>query len=66
MASNNCFNSPTCSSMTAHFGGIASPAEGVSLVLETIVIAFGWVGKILTISHQTPRPAVTLPWRLRQ
>src|SRR5215471_6771518 len=27
IASNNCFNSPTCTSMTAHFGGSGSPAE---------------------------------------
>jgi len=28
MALNNCFNSPTCTSMTEHLGGSGSPAEG--------------------------------------
>jgi hypothetical protein len=38
MALNNCFNSPTCTSMTEHLGGIGSPAEGLSLVPEVFVI----------------------------
>ena len=38
MALNNCFNSPTCTSMTAHLGGIGSPAEGLSLAPEAFVI----------------------------
>ena len=39
MALNNCFNSPTCTSMTEHLGGIGSPAEALSLVPEAFVIA---------------------------
>jgi len=38
MALNNCFNSPTCTSMTEHLGGIGSPAEALSLVPEAFVI----------------------------
>jgi len=38
MALNSCFNSPTCTSMTEHLGGIASPAEGLSFVPEVFVI----------------------------
>jgi hypothetical protein len=30
MASNNCLNSPTCTSMTAHLAGIGSPADALS------------------------------------
>src|SRR4029077_8391285 len=30
MASNNCLNSPTCTSMTAHLAGIRSPADALS------------------------------------
>src|SRR6201987_2201155 len=30
MASNNCLNSPTCTSMTAHLPGIGSPADALS------------------------------------
>ena len=36
MALNNCFNSPTCTSMTEHLGGSGSPAEGLSLVPESV------------------------------
>jgi hypothetical protein len=38
MALNNCFNSPTCTSMTEHLGGSGSPVEGLSLVPEAFVI----------------------------
>src|SRR5260370_19946740 len=38
MALNNCFNSPTCTSMTEHLGGIGSPEEALSLVPEAYVI----------------------------
>src|SRR5437762_503529 len=38
MALNNCFNSPTCTSMTEHLGGSGSPAEGLSWVPEGLVI----------------------------
>src|ERR1700737_5556152 len=38
MALNNCFNSPTCTSMTEHLGGIGSPEEALSLVPEAFVI----------------------------
>jgi hypothetical protein len=38
MALNNCFNSPTWTSMTEHLGGIASPSEALSLVPERFVI----------------------------
>src|SRR5216684_8153306 len=37
MASNNCLNSPTCTSMTAHLAGIESPADALSF--ERLVIA---------------------------
>src|SRR6476646_6379888 len=39
IALNNCFNSPTCTSITAHLGGIGSPAEGLSVAPEAFVIA---------------------------
>jgi hypothetical protein len=32
---NNCFSSATCTSMIAHFGGIASPVEAFSVVTES-------------------------------
>ncbi len=38
MALNNCFNSPTCTSMTEHLGGSGSPAEGLSWLPEGLVI----------------------------
>ena len=38
MAVNNCLNSPTCTSMTEHLGGIGSPAEVLSWLPETFVI----------------------------
>jgi hypothetical protein len=38
MALNNCFNSPTCTSMTEHLGGSGAPAEGLSWVPEEPVI----------------------------
>src|SRR5260370_27269960 len=40
MELNNCFNSPTCTSMTEHLVGIGSPAEGLSLAEDVVVIAF--------------------------
>src|SRR5262249_13834956 len=38
IASNNCFSSPTCTSMTAQLGGIASPAKSFTSALEVFVI----------------------------
>jgi len=38
MALNNCFNSPTCTSITEHLGGSGSPAEGLSCVPKGLVI----------------------------
>src|SRR5262249_9580585 len=38
MASNNCFSSLTCTSMTAQLGGIASPAKSFTSALEVFVI----------------------------
>src|SRR5215468_9077505 len=40
MASNNCFSSLTCTSMTAHSGGITSPAKSLTSALEGLVIAY--------------------------
>src|SRR4029077_8248222 len=39
MASNNCFSSPTWTSMTAHLGGIASPAKSLTSRLGVLVMA---------------------------
>src|SRR5215467_1678125 len=38
IASNNCFSSPTCTSITAQLGGIASPAKSFTSALEVFVI----------------------------
>jgi len=53
MASNSCFSSPTCTSMTAHLGGVASPAEGLSLVVDAFVIALG-------LASQTSRDRIRI------
>src|SRR4029077_10114075 len=45
MALNNCFNSPTCTSMTEHLGGSASPAEGLSWVPEGLVIGLEYASR---------------------
>src|ERR1700751_3545598 len=41
MASNNCLNSPTCTSMTAHLAGIGAPADAFSFErLVTALVRF--------------------------
>ena len=36
---NNCFNSPRCTSITAHLGGIGFPADACSLFADVFVIS---------------------------
>ena len=36
----SCFNSPTCTSMTAHLGGIRSPEDGLSLTADEETAGF--------------------------
>src|ERR1700758_2599319 len=62
MASNNCLNSPTCTSMTAHLVGIGSPAD--ALLFERFVIAIQRVVYRLQISFSQQLP-VELPSQRR-
>src|SRR5260370_22685847 len=56
MALNNCFNSPTCTSMTEHLGGIGSPAEAFSLVPEAFVIKLAPQSPTTVTAHQYDHP----------
>src|SRR5260370_35911586 len=56
MALNNCFNSPTCTSMTEHLGGIGSPAEAFSLVPEAFVVKLAPQSPTTVTAHQYDHP----------
>jgi hypothetical protein len=43
MELNNCFNSPTCTSITEHFGRMASPAETLLSVTDEGIPGFACV-----------------------
>src|SRR6185369_11567319 len=50
MALNNCFSSPTCTSMTAHLGGRESPADACSLRMTMGVVEFARSGTCFSIA----------------
>jgi len=57
MALNNCFNSPRCTSMTEHLGGIGSPAEALSLFPEAFVISLALTNYRIYKEHMLEVPS---------
>lgn len=43
MELNSCLSSPTCTSITKHFGGMGSPAETLSSIADEAVAGFARV-----------------------
>lgn len=54
MELNNCFSSPTCTSITEHFGGIGSPAETLLSLTDEGIAGFARVTGQPKSQHYLP------------